>query len=156
VLPRLALASYQLEVDHEQACRTVVPGLHLDDAGERILPAIRLPGGAIVTGRATVDGRIAGQMKVQLSSRVRAGTPPGTPLGAFAIRLEAVTDPDGAFVMPRRVPPGDYDLRAAVVGTASETQILQQLMQLQRSATTVTVAAGQRHVERDIDLPPQH
>jgi hypothetical protein len=156
VLPRLALASYQLEVDHEHACRTVVPGLHLDDAGERILPAIRLPGGAIVTGRATVDGRIAGQMKVQLSSRVRAGTPPGTPLGAFAIRLEAVTDPDGAFVMPRRVPPGDYDLRAAVVGTASETQILQQLMQLQRSATTVTVAAGQRHVERDIDLPPQH
>ena len=156
LLPRLALASYQLEVDHEEACRTLVPGLHLDAPGEQTLPAIRLPAGATVTGRATVDGRIAGQMKVVLSSRLPAGTPPGTPLGAAAIRLEAVTDPDGAFVMPRRVPPGDYDLRAAVVGTATDTQIIQQLMQLQRSATTVTVAAGQRRVERDIDLPPLH
>lgn len=156
VLPRLALASYQLEVDHREACRTLVPGLHLDAAGERTLPAIRLPAGAIVTGRATVDGRLAGQMKVVLTSRVPAGTPPGTPLGATAIRLEAVTDPDGAYAMPRRVPPGDYELRAAVVGTASETQIIQHLKQLQRSATTVTVAPGQRLVERDIDLPPLH
>jgi hypothetical protein len=152
VLPRLALASYQLEIDHEEACRTLVPGLHLEVAGEQTLPAIRMPSGATVTGRATVDGRIAGQMKVVLSSRLPAGTPPT----AAAIRIEAVTDPDGAFAMPRRVPPGDYDLRAAVVGTATETQILQQLMQLQRSATTVTVASGQRHVERDIDLPPLH
>jgi len=152
VLPRLALANYQLEVDHEQACRTLVPGLHLDAPGEQTLPPIRLPAGATVTGRATVDGRIAGQMKVVLSTRL----PPGTPLGAAAIRLETVTDPDGAFAMPRRVPPGDYDLRAAVVGTATETQIFQQLMQFQRSATTVTVAPGQRHVERDIDLPPLH
>jgi len=156
VLPRLALTSYQLEIDHEEACRTLVPGLHFVVAGEQSLPAIRLPSGATVTGRATVDGRVAGQMRVVLSSRVPAGTPPGAPSGVAAVRLEAVTDPDGAFVMPRRVPPGDYDLRAAVVGTATETQIVQQLMQLQRSATTVTVAAGQRRVERDIDLPPLH
>ena len=95
-------------------------------------------------------------MKVVLRSRSPSGTPTGTTSGAAAIRLEAVTDADGAFVMPRRVPPGDYDLSATVVGTAAETQIIQQLMELQRSATTVTVAPGQRHVERDIDLPPLH
>jgi hypothetical protein len=151
VLPQLALADYQLLVEHPEACRTFVPGLRLDREQERTLPPIRLVRGAIVAGRVTVAGRIAGQVKVVMT------TPAAVAGGHDAIRLETVTDSTGAYRMPRRVPPGNYELRAAVIGTAEpEAQIFRQLLQLQRSSTTVAVAPGQALVERDLDLPSDH
>lgn len=151
VLPLLALADYQLLVEHDEACRTIVPDLRLDREGERVVPPITLATGALVSGRATVAGRVAGQIKIVLT------TPPTLANAREAIRLETVTDAEGAFRLGRRVPPGTYELRAAVVGTSEpETQIFRQLMQLQRSTTTLVVAPGQRQVEHDLDLPSDH
>ncbi len=151
VLPTLALADYQLLVEHPEACRTFVRGLRIERPVEVIVPPIRLFGGATIRGRATIAGRVVGQIKVVLST-------PSTQTNATdAVRLETVTDAEGAFLMPRRVPPGTYELRAAVVGTAEpEAQIFRQIFQLQRSSTLVSVAPGQRQVERDIDLPSDH
>ena len=71
------------------------------------------------------------------------------------LRLEAVTDSRGDFRLPARVPPGEYVLRGAVVGGAGpEAQIAQQLLQLQRSSTNVSVPPGQALVQRDLDIPP--
>lgn len=151
LLPTLALADYQLLVEHEDACRTVVPGLRLDRAGERVLPPIAMAGGALVSGRATVAGRTVGQVKVVLT------TPPTLTAAKDAIRLETITDAAGVYRMPRRVPPGTYELRAAVVGTTEpEAQIFRQLLQLQRSSIPLVVSPGQRQVEHDIDLPSDH
>ena len=73
-----------------------------------------------------------------------------------ALRIEATTGPDGSYSLPRRVPPGNYELRAAVLGTTEpEAQIFQQLLQLQRSSTTVSIAPGQTLVQRDLDLPTE-
>ncbi|MBM4062088.1 MAG: carboxypeptidase regulatory-like domain-containing protein [Planctomycetes bacterium] len=155
VLPHLALASYQLQVDHPEACRVYVRGLRLEALGERSLPPVRLPRGAAVTGRATAGGRIPGQMKILLQTRVEPGAGRGAALEA--LRLETVTDAQGRFRMDRRVPPGTYELRAAVVGTAEpDAQIFSQLLQLRRSSTTFTVVQGQRLVEQTIDLPTDH
>lgn len=153
VLTQLALADYQLEVTHPDACRTIVPGLRLDTVGLRTLPAIRMLTGAVVAGRATVGGRVAGQIKVVLATDATGD-------GAAdrdALRLETVTDAEGHFEMPRRVPPGSYVLRAAVVGTAEpEAQIFQQLLQMRRSSTPIAVLAGAARIECNIDLPTDH
>lgn len=147
---QLALADYQLVIEHADACRTVVPGIELRAATERRLAPIALPDGALVTGIATAGGRIAGQMKVVL-------TTPATARGAHPLRLETVTDAGGRFRMPRRVPPGDYELRAAVVGDPDpDAQVFQQLLQLQRTAFACPVLPGQDVVTRDIDVPPDN
>jgi len=144
---RLALADYQLQIDHPDACRTFVRDLSFPVEVERTLPPITLPRGAIVRGRATHDGRVAAQMKVVLS----------TPDGADAersLRLETITDAEGHYRFERRVPPGEYRLRASVVGQqAPDTEIFQQLLQMQRSSTTFSVPQGQDVVDLDYDLP---
>lgn len=146
-LERLAFASYQLLVDHEDACRGGVDGLVLDTAGVRTLPPIVLTTGAYVAGRATIAGQPVAQMKVVLS------TPPDR-RDAAAVRLEAVTDPQGNYRLSRRVPPGTYELRAARTGgDAPEAHVLHMVLQLQRSVVPVAVPHGQGEVRADIDLP---
>ncbi|MBL8732935.1 MAG: carboxypeptidase regulatory-like domain-containing protein [Planctomycetes bacterium] len=148
VLPQLAHGDYQLSLDHDHACRTLVRGIRIDQDGAQDLGTLRLPIGAEVTGHATLGGRVAGQMKVVLSSPATAA--PDHP----NLRLETITDANGVFRLPRRVPPGTYELRAAVAGDGEpDAQIFHQLLQLQRSMTTVVVLPGDRRVERDIDLP---
>ena len=100
-------------------------------------------------------GKVVGQIKVVLSTIVVPNAP--QQVAAGSIRLETVTDTAGAWQMPRRVPPGQYELRAAVVGdTDPDSQIFRELLQLQRSSTTLSVPAGQRQVEHHIDLPAAH
>ena len=104
--------------------------------------------GTEVSGRVRQVGREAGgQFKVVFSTA-------GTGSGPDFVRIETIAAADGRFLLPRRVPPGEYELRAAAVGTAEpEAQIFRQLLQLQRSTTNVAIAPGQRRVERDLDLP---
>lgn len=148
VLPQLAAGDYQLQVDHPDACRELVRGLTVAAGEERALPPIQLPRGAEILGRATYGGQPAGQIKVVLTRAAATGQRGG-------LRLEAVTDSRGDFRMPARVPPGEYVLRGAVVGGAEpEAQIAQQLLQLQRSSTNVSVPPGQAQVQRDLDIPP--
>jgi protocatechuate 3,4-dioxygenase beta subunit len=143
---RLAPGAYQLRVEHPEACRSTVRDVVLAEATDQLLPPLRLPRGCQVQGRATVAGRVAGQLKVVLTTT--------TTTTDEALRLETVTDSDGRFRLPRRIPPGNYELRAAVVGTAEpEAQIFQQILQLQRSATTLVVAPGQTVAECSLDLP---
>lgn len=147
---RLAFGDYQLLVEHREACRGGVARVPLAEAGARTLPAIVLPSGALVAGRATVGGAPAAQMKVVLVGATANGD------AADAIRLEAVTDPDGSFRMPRRVPPGAYELRAARAGAGSpEAHVVPMILELQRTAVAVAVARGQRDVRADIDLPTE-
>lgn len=149
-LARLAPGDYQLIVDHPEACRTTVPDLQLEP-GARDLPPVRTTAGASVSGRATVGGKPAPQMKVVLS------TPPAQQAAAGAVRLEAFTAPDGTFTLPRRVPPGAYELRAARTGTgAPEAHVLQTILELQRVAVPVVIVPGQRDVTAAIDLPSDH
>ena len=111
------------------------------------VPDVLLPRGASIEGRVTVDGRVPGQAKVILTSAAASGRSDG-------LRLETVTEPDGSFRLPRRVPPGEYVLRSAVVSNAEpEAQIARQLLQLQRSSTNVSVPPGLLRVVRDLDLP---
>lgn len=143
---RLSFASYQLRIEHAEACREIVPVPALDRVEDRALPPIALRDGAIVRGR--VRTQTHGQVKVVLTSW------PGEREPGNAIRVESIADAEGVYCMPRRLPAGEYELRAAVLGTAEpEAQIFQHLAQMQRSVTRLVIAAGQRLVEHDLDLP---
>lgn len=144
----LAFADYQLVVEHPEACRTIESGIRVTNEQTRQLPPIRMARGALVQGHITRGGApIVGQAKIVLSTA-------GAESGRNALRIETISRADGSFVLPRRVPAGNYELRAAVVGNAEpEAQIFQQLLQLQRSLSTVSIAPGQGLVQRDIDLP---
>ncbi|MCK5941339.1 MAG: carboxypeptidase regulatory-like domain-containing protein [Planctomycetes bacterium] len=149
-LERLAEASYQLMIEHPDACRTFVRDIDCNRPQERTLPAITLPSGAVVRGTARLDGRVAGQMKVVL-------TTPQTAPADRSLRLETVTDGEGRYAFARRIPPGSYVLRAAVVGSARpDTEVFHQLKQLERSSTPFTVTAGQDVVEQHLNLPADH
>ncbi|MCU0863297.1 MAG: carboxypeptidase-like regulatory domain-containing protein [Planctomycetes bacterium] len=146
-LEPLCAGLYQLQVDHPDVCRTFVRELRVGRGEERSLPSIAMPIGAEVSGRVRQAGREAGQFKVVFTTA-------GTGSGPDFLRIETIAAADGRFLLPRRVPPGEYELRAAAVGTAEpEAQIFRQLLQLQRSAINVAIAPGQRRVERDLDLP---
>jgi hypothetical protein len=152
VLPRLAFGAYQLQIDHPEACRHFVRGLALLASRTEDLGAIRLPAGALVVGRATALGRVEPQIKVVLTSATAPGATPAR--GTDAIRLETVTDPGGAFALPRRVPPGDYELRAAcVAGADPDAQAFAAILQFRRSLVRLTILPGQRVVEQPIDIP---
>ncbi|MBL8750257.1 MAG: carboxypeptidase regulatory-like domain-containing protein [Planctomycetes bacterium] len=150
-LPRLSFGQYQLEVRHPDACLARQNGIVLDAEGVRTIAPIRLVRGAEVSGRVTIGGRTAAQAKILLT------TPSNAASRGSAFRLEAIADADGFFRMPRRVPPGMYELRAAALDTTSpEAQPFRQMQQLQRSAVPLSVGDGQERVERDLDIPNDH
>ena len=147
VLSDLAAGAYQLFLQHSDACGLVVADLVVTAGQTTTVPDLVLPRGASIEGRVTVDGRPPGQAKVILTTAATGGRNSG-------LRLETVTDPDGSYRLPRRVPPGEYVLRSAVVSNAEpEAQIARQLLQLQRSSTNVSVPPGLLRVVRDLDLP---
>jgi len=147
-LERLAAAVYQLQVDHPDGCRQVVQGIDCKSFPEITLQDIRLPSGATIRGRATLAGQPAGQIKVILTT---SGAVPADQ----SLRVETVTDKEGRYAFARRIPPGEYVLRAAVVGGAQpNSELFRQMLQLQDSTTPPTVAAGQSVIEQRLDLRP--
>lgn len=147
VLDRLALTTYQLQIEHPDACRTLVRKIDCNQPGERTLPPITLASGSLIEGLSTAEGRIMGQMKVILT------TPSTTPADT-AIRLETVTDGEGRYRFARRIPPGSYELRTAIVGSSNpDSEIFNQLLQLKRSSKTFVVPSGQDVVQVDMNLP---
>lgn len=146
-LERMALATYQLQVTHPDACRMLLRDIDCNQPGEVILPITKMAQGASLKGFATYDGRIQGQMKVVLTTS--ASSP-----ADMSIRMETVTDEEGLYRFTRRIPPGSYELRTALVGTSSpRSEIFQQLLQLKRSSITFNVLTGQNEVHQDLDLP---
>lgn len=146
----LSLARYDLVVDHPEHCRTVVRNLELWQPGEQAVPPVRLAVGTLVRGTVAVDGKIPGQVKVILTSAAGPAVGPASD----PVRLEAVTDARGRFVMPRRVPAGDYEVRGLVLTPGeADSQAIHQLLQMQRSAQTLVIAPGQGEAICDLALP---
>lgn len=149
-IPNLSLAKYDLVVDHPEHCRTVVRNLELWQPGEFVVPPMRLAVGTLVRGAVAVDGKIPGQVKVILTSTAAPAVGPARD----PVRLEAVTDARGQFVMPRRVPAGEYEVRGLVLTPGeADTQAIHQLLQMQRSAQTLVIAPGQGEAICDLALP---
>jgi len=162
-LPLLARGHYQLQIDHDDACRQVLADLRIEAAGDRELPMLRLVRGCLVSGTVRWDGKVPTQAKVVLASAVEPAAAPAepepgpVPAAPPGLRLETVTDATGTFRLPRRVPPGRYEIRAAAVGTGDpDAEVFALIQQMQRSATTFQIHAGQAEVELRLELRSDH
>lgn len=154
VLPRLAHADYQLDVAHADYCKSRRTPVQIDGDHDVAIAPIVLRRGTLVRGRTFVDGLPRSQVRVVLTPAPGTVEPATkTADETLPVRVEAVSDPDGTYVLPRRIPPGLYELRAAIqVGNDPQNEVLQQLSQLQRSAVTIAVPVGQETLEQDIRL----
>ena len=166
VLRGLAYAPYQLQVVHPQYCRTTRGGIEMraDELVE--VPPITLARGTAVRGRALVDGVPTGHVVVVLTQDPSVGPGAGGPESGppeksrdetTVVRVEAVTNTDGSFELPRRVPPGAYELRGVIqLGLEPNADPFQKLMQLKKSAVRVTVLPGQEVAVVDLRLTSDH
>jgi hypothetical protein len=151
-LSRLAFGAYQLQVTHPEFCETIMRDVQLPTATETALAPWRLLRGAVVQGTATLNGKPQAQIHVVLSTPA-TGAPAASGGDGAVLRIEAVTNNDGRYVLPRRVPVGTYELRAGMqVGTNPHRNIFEELKQMQRSLLTVTISPGQQIVERDFHI----
>lgn len=156
-LQRLAHANYQLEVEHPDYCSGRRLGLRIDRDAELALAPIVLQRGTLVRGRAWIDGKPQSQVLVVLTPVQESDIARKTGDESRVVRVEAVSGREGEFALPRRIPPGVYELRGALrTGTDPQVDIFRQLQQMQRSALTVTVAAGQEELEVDLRLLTEH
>ena len=146
-LEQLSCAAYQLQIEHPDACRSRLRGIDLKLPQNQYLGDIQLQPGAAVKGTARrLDGR-SRQIRVILTTSEAAPADQ-------SMRLETVTDGEGAYAFPRRIAPGDYVLRCAEVGGAgAESEIFQQMVQLKKSTKTFSVTPGQEIVELHLVIP---
>jgi Carboxypeptidase regulatory-like domain len=153
-LASLAHAAYQLRIEHPDFCRALVPNLSIASDGELPVPTIVLKRGARIQGRTLVDGVPRGQIAVTLAVPGPAAEALGKmPEDSDVAPVEAVSNNDGFFTLPRRVPPGVYEMRARILATRNaEEDVFVQMQQLQRSAIQVAVPAGRDVVEQDVVL----
>lgn len=160
-LTGLAHAGYQLEVLHPEFCRSLRRGLLLAADRTETVAEVRLVRGAVVRGRALAAGRPVAQARIVLTPRVadpETGAPLGTPPGKSAdetsvARVETVTNSDGSYELPLRVPAGIYELRGVLMlGGDPSADPIAKLTQMKRSAVVVEVRLGQPEVTCDVDL----
>jgi hypothetical protein len=146
----LAAADYVLFVAHPSHCATVYHGLKIDGDGEHTIPDIRLVRGTRISGAAALDGRLQGQVRIQLGpARGTAAVTPtaGSNQATFAV---AYSDNAGRFVLPRRLPPGRYVVHAWK--QLPDGDALGSLMQIRQTQREITLVPGQETLELRFDI----
>lgn len=160
-LTELSYASYQLEIVHPEFCRTVRRGIPVAEDRTETVADVRLVRGSVVRGRALAAGKPVAQARIVLTPRLadpETGEPIPPPPGKSAdettlARVETVTNSDGSFEMPSRVPAGVYELRGVLMlGGDPTADPLSKLIQMKRSTVVVEIRPGQPVVEQDVDL----
>jgi len=152
-LTALAHASYQLSVTHPEHCRSIRSDLEVRADSETVLAPIVLVRGARLLGRTLVDGALASQVKVVLTATQPGANGVKSVDETALIRVEAVSNNQGLYRLPGRIPPGNYELRATrQLGNPTEADIFHQLTQMKNSMQPVTVHPGQEVVEAEIRI----
>jgi hypothetical protein len=144
-LPLLAFADYQLKITHPDHCDAIQAGVHLAEPGEQQLAAIVLQRGTVVRGRATLDGVAAGQIKIVVE-------PPAAAAAAARVRAETISKNDGSFEFQKRLPPGNYELRACQQAGDADGNIFTKILQLKQSAVPITILPGQDLAEQTVNI----
>lgn len=162
-LAGLAHAGYQLEVTHPDFCRSVRRGIAVQSDELRQIEPVALERGAVVRGRAYLDGVPAPRVRVVLVAAEALQQGPGgvVPSRESAdetslFRVEAVSDNSGGFMLPVRVPPGNYVLQGGHTKTGADGADFLQLLQMKHSIRNLTIHRGQELAEEDVRISTHH
>ena len=104
--------------------------------------------GTLIIGTTTVDGVPAGQVKVLVQVRPEPAGQPGNPSVA-AFNAESVSDSQGRYTIPRRLPPGNYQVQA----TRQPENPFGIIIDYEKTRRTFTVLAGQPQMRVDVNVP---
>ena len=161
VLRPLAHARYQIAVDHADHCRAVRDGIEITEDRTETAAPFRLVRGCAVSGRAVAAGLPAAQVQVVLTplhndpgtGEALPKAPAGSSDETSVARVEAVTNPEGRFELPRRIPPGVYELRGvSLSGAGSGADVFQKILQMKKSSVRLEIGPGQPSAEVELRL----
>lgn len=107
-IPMLNEGKYQLKLQHAGHFDLFVKDNEVRTGQTTTVPVLRMGRGCQITGTVRVDGQPSGQVKVTIGTLPDPARPNLTPFNS-----ESITDNDGRFVFPKRVPPGRYQVMAA-------------------------------------------
>ena len=113
-LQKLMPETYQLQFSHDDHYTVSVQDNVVEEGQTLQLGQVQMRRGALLTGSAIVDGQPAAQVKVTVTSKVEPGSKQGATFSATT-----VTDADGRFTLPKRLPPGMYMAQAGRQGGAN-------------------------------------
>lgn len=137
---------YQLKVAHPE----YVLGYHKDHnvlVGQTLtLPPIVLQTGCVLSGTVRVAGKPTGQVKVSVTTKTDPNVLPAQRPASFM--SEAFTDNEGRYVIPKRLPPGLYEVMSAQQTLANP---LLQIVQFQKSKQELSIG-GQTQMVVDFAL----
>lgn len=162
-ITKLAFADYMVRVSHPKYCEGTSVDIKLTQQGQVVdVGLIELYPGARVVGTTTINGNLAGQVKVTISmptpkrGEVGAIQPGGqlTPEQRQATQQQlfsthTLSDGNGDFTMLRRVPPGTYKVTAA---RQSAENPFEQLMDMKETEQVLVIQPGQDMVTINFDL----
>lgn len=141
-LDHLAPGEYRLRFDAQDRAPSSRSGIEVADGRQLDLGTVTLVRGALIQGTVRVDGDLAGQIKISISSLADR---PGQP----TFQATAVSDAQGRFTLDRRLPPGRYQGQAA---RQTLPNPILQVMDYQKSRQEFGIAVGQESHELHFTL----
>lgn len=108
---KLTPGTYQLRFEHKDHSGHSVRDVIVTEGEATNLGAVALQKGTLVLGTVLVDGAPAAQIKVQVSS-----VPDPTGQRRSMFQTDVVSDEQGRFTLPKRLPPGLYQASAGRQG----------------------------------------
>ena len=144
----IALGEYTVGVQHPDFCPAIGPPFTL--GAEPIeIPKLELAVGTAVHGTVTLDGRPAPEIQIRLAAGTTApGLQRDGKIRRIAQHWTAISDEDGKFTFPTRVPAGDYTISGRELNT--EGNPFQLLLQIKESQVAFTIEPGTARSRHDL------
>jgi protocatechuate 3,4-dioxygenase beta subunit len=98
--------AYQIKFTHPEFFDVFQKGHQVQAGQTTTVPTVAMKTGTVVEGLVLVDGKPGGQVKVTISPL----TDPTVPQTTSGFHCEVFSDAEGKWVMPKRVPPGRYQV----------------------------------------------
>ena len=151
---KLAFADYMLRAAHPDYCEGTVIDLTLETEGQVVdAGVIQLARGATIEGVTLIGGQPGGEVLVTLWGPMSAGNATATrdpTRMARTLYLTAISDGDGLFRLPKRVPPGTYRINARRSATGNPLDAL--VVDMQETLQQLVIEQGMDTVPVSFNL----
>jgi hypothetical protein len=145
-LDKLTPGTYQIRVLHPDHTLSTIKDIEIADGRETDIGTVQLIQGTLVTGTVRVNGTMAAQVKVQISTV----TTPGQTDPRGMISADTVSDDQGRFTIPKRLPPGRYQASAGRQG-----EVFHMVVDYQQTKREFDLAPGQQQYILDFEIRAQ-
>src|SRR5690606_7220033 len=144
-LPLLIPGTYQLKIEHPDHYVVYQKDIEVVEGAPTELQPLRISRGTRVFGTARVDGVPTAQLRINVSS---TPDPNGGQTNTF--QAQAVTDDQGRFELPKRLPPGHYQASAG-----RQDNPFHMVIDYSKTKQEFTVTPGLREHELHFDILSQ-